>query len=556
MTEPSEQGLRRQAEQKLAGQTPNLSCCEADAPRLLHELQVHQIELEMQNEVLRQTLHELEESRNLYAKRYADLYEFAAVGYVTFNQSGLIAECNLTAATLLGVDRQKLLRRRFDDFVATDDRQRWQEFFVGAMEGVGAGGRTTEVRLQTAASTLLVHLDGCPLENNDARSGLRIAMTDITARWQAELAMQASRAEAERANNAKSRFLAAASHDLRQPLVALRLYTDTLKNKVAPGDQALVMGMEDCILGLSGLLTNLLDLSKLEAGVVKPKIDDFSVFEFFASLESIYAPEARTKGLRLHVVPTRLIGCCDAILLTRIVGNFIDNAIRYTARGGVVVGCRRRQGKLWIEVWDSGIGIAANNTAVIFEEFRQLDDGADKKGSGLGLAIVAKVAALLGLEISVRSWPGRGSVFAIELPCGKAQEVSTPTAGEPACRPLRIAIVDDNALVRQAMTAALQGLGHQVIDAPNGWALLLRLAGFHPDIIVSDYRLAYGENGYDVISAARREIGAELPALIITGDTNPALIAEMSERGIFVLHKPFDSLKLQACLENLTSANC
>jgi PAS domain S-box-containing protein len=379
-----------------------------------------------------------------------------------------------------------------------------------------------------------------------------VILRDITDRQRGETELRLATVEAERANNAKSRFLAAASHDLRQPLAALRLYTDVLRGKVAPAQQALVTSMDDCISSLNGLLTDLLDLSKLEASVVKPKISDFSVFECLAHLESIFTPKAQAKGLRLSFVPSSLTGRSDPTLIKRIVGNFIENAIRYTERGGVVVGCRRRRSKVWIEVWDSGMGIPADKTTEIFEEFKQLDNEARNQGSGLGLAIVAKSAALLGLEFSVRSWPGRGSVFAIELPLGHQEAVPELVSHVATFQSLRVALVEDNTLLREAMCAALQGIGHQVIAAANGATLLAELGELPPDIVVSDYRLTHGETGYDAIMAVRKAMGDDLPAIVITGDTDPKVIASMVDRGIAVLHKPFDIEDLQAYLEDLT----
>lgn len=371
---------------------------------------------------------------------------------------------------------------------------------------------------------------------------------DVRERKRAEANWRAAMATAERANDAKSRFLAAASHDLRQPLAALSIYVNMLKDKVAPADKTLVASVTECVNSLRALLTDLLDLSKLEAGVVKPNVSDFPIAEVLVNLESIHTPEAVVKGLRLRCRPTPVTGRTDPILFQRIVGNLIHNAIRYTERGGVLVTFRRRQGKNWIEVWDTGIGIPADKTAEIFEEFRQLGDQSRNSGSGLGLAIVTKTAALLGLEISVRSRLGRGSVFAIELPLGQSE------AARPAPRPqealrLYIALVEDNRLVRQALADGLRMLGNQVVAVASKTALLSELDTLPPDLVISDYRLAGGETGFDVITAMRARFGAELPAILITGDTAPTLLRSMTDRGISVLHKPIALDALQACLQ-------
>ncbi len=381
--------------------------------------------------------------------------------------------------------------------------------------------------------------------------GVLLFSEEISARKRVETELRAAKAEAERANEAKSRFLAAASHDLRQPLSALTLYAKVLEGHVDPGGAPLLANLNDCLGSLSELLSDLLDLSKLQAGVVTPNPSDFRVADVLASAVSVHEPEARLKGLRLRSVPSGLVGRTDPVLFRRIVGNLVDNAVSYTERGGVLVGCRRRSGKTWVEVWDTGIGIPPDKTAEIFEEFRQLGDDARTRGSGLGLAIVAKTAALLGLEIQVRSRPGRGSVFAIELPLGQA---ITELPAEPEVvspRAVRIALVEDNELVLGAMATALRSIGHEVVAAASGEALHAALADRIPDIVVSDYRLAAGETGFDVISTVRAKAGRELPAILVTGDTDPRLVRNMAERGITVLHKPLDMDTLQAYIEDL-----
>lgn len=376
---------------------------------------------------------------------------------------------------------------------------------------------------------------------------------DITQRKREAELLQQARQEADKANAAKSRFLAAASHDLRQPLSALSVYVGMLKDAASAPDPKMVAGMQECIANLSELLTDLLDLSKLDAGAVSPTVRDFPVAELLTNLTSVYAPEAANKGLQLRWRSTRLAGRTDAVLFRRILGNLIDNALRYTQRGGVLIACRRRQGKTWVEVWDTGIGIAREHMADIFEEFRQLGDGARNSGSGLGLAIVHKTAALLGLEVSVRSRPGHGSVFALELPLGRAERhASPPLPPALGTRALRIALVEDNPLVRDALDAGLCGLGHVVRAAASGEALLADLDQWSPDLVISDYRLTGGTDGYRVIAAVRARRGKDLPAILITGDTDPNLLRSMSERGIVVLNKPVDLETLQAYIEDMT----
>ena len=370
---------------------------------------------------------------------------------------------------------------------------------------------------------------------------------DITFRKRAEDDLRAAKAEAERANNAKSRFLAAASHDLRQPLAALSLYVDALGNKSALADK-----MKASVVGLSDMLTKLLDLSKLEAGVVTPKASDFSLASVIDNVLSSYAPEAESKGLALRCGRFDVVGRTDPVLFLRIIGNLCSNAIRYTERGGVLIGCRRRQGKWWVEVWDTGIGIPADKTAEIFEEFRQLGNHErdQSRGSGLGLAIVAKTAALLGLQVRVQSRVGRGSMFAVELPAGK---VVNPTVQRRYThRSLRIALVEDNAEVAAALAYSLSHIGHEVVVASSGAELLSRVGDVPPDVVISDYRLAGGEDGFDVIDALRLAYQTRLPTILITGDTDPALIRRMAEKGITVHHKPVDLEALRESIAEVT----
>ena len=372
---------------------------------------------------------------------------------------------------------------------------------------------------------------------------------DVTEQRRLLTELQLTKIAAEKANNAKSRFLAAASHDLRQPLAALSLYVGLLKKNVPPGKSDMLVRVEGCVTSLSAMLTDILDVSKLDAGVVSPKPTDFDIDEVLEKLVVVYSVEAELKGLRLRLRSSGMAVRTDRQLMQRILDNLVANAIRFTDKGGLLIACRRHKGKHWIEVWDSGIGIPADKTEVIFEEFRQLGDDARNRGSGLGLAIVAKTAALLGLQIRLHSRPGRGSMFAIELPLGQAQERLEAPAGRPAAAPtLTIAVVEDNPKVLDALVLSLESHGYSVIAASSGKALLARVADRAPDILITDYRLAANETGYEVIVAMRRICGEDLPAIVITGDTDPALIRVMADRGIALHYKPIQIEDLLALI--------
>lgn len=374
--------------------------------------------------------------------------------------------------------------------------------------------------------------------------------TDISAQKQTETALIEAKAAADKANLSKSRFLAAASHDLRQPLAALSLYVDVLNKKDQSNYRGLGAKIQGCVNGLSELLNDLLDVSKLDAGVVKPKLSDFSINDLLQAMVTMHSPEAALKGLRLRMRPSDWIGRTDFHIMQRILGNIVFNAIRYTKKGGILIGCRHYQGKQWIEVWDTGIGIPENKTDSIFEEFTQLDD-ARNRGSGLGLAIVNKSAKLLGLQVRVRSRPGHGSMFAIEIPQGQMIPVEETPITKPPLTGLKIALVDDNAGVLEAFTFALNSFGYEVIAATREKELFEQLGNQKPDILISDYRLSEGMNGLDLVAAVRGLFTGKLPAILITGDTDPEVLSTMAKHGVTVCHKPLKIAALEAVIREL-----
>lgn len=376
-----------------------------------------------------------------------------------------------------------------------------------------------------------------------------VLFNDVTARKQTEAALVAARQKAEEANRSKSRFLAAASHDLRQPLAALTLYADALRARVLHVDRPLADSMKECLGTLSELLADLLDLSKLDAGVVTPNWADLSIAELLQDIERAYGPEARIKGLNLSIVRSRTTVRSDAVLLRRIVGNFVSNAIRYTDKGRIVVGCRRRGDRLRIEVWDTGIGIPETQLDAIFEEFRQLDDSR-QRGSGLGLAIAAKTARLLDAPVRVRSVPSRGSVFSVEVQLSAAAPSRKRRKASVGLM-LRVALLEDNDHVRKAMAVALSAQGHAVIPAATVQELDAGLNGRAPDILIADYRLTGNDNGIDVIERLRGRFDPALPAVLITGDTDPYLLRSMADRGVIVLHKPVSIETLHSCITSV-----
>ena len=379
---------------------------------------------------------------------------------------------------------------------------------------------------------------------------IRFENIDLIGELQAQTAAaDRARAAAEAANLGKSRFLAAASHDLRQPLHAMALFAATLSAKARDLDlRSLVANINASVEALEQLLSALLDISKLDTGAVVPKRSEFPLAPSLARIEQEFAPLAAAKGLRLAVLPTRMWAESDPLLLERIVSNLASNAIRYTARGGVVIGARRRGRRVAIELWDSGIGIAEGERERIFEEFYQVGnvERHSARGMGLGLSIVRRLALLLEHPLRLDSRPGRGSRFVIEVPRAATREMAAtpiPPGAAPGSLPLagvQVAVIDDEQIVVEGMRALYSAWGAEVVAGTTGDALLAAMgeAGRCPDLIVADYRLAGGELGTEVVARLRHELGVPIPALLISGDSSPAAVKVMRESRCEVMLKP------------------
>jgi signal transduction histidine kinase/CheY-like chemotaxis protein len=359
---------------------------------------------------------------------------------------------------------------------------------------------------------------------------------------------ECARQTAESANLAKSRFLAAASHDLRQPIHALNLYLGAFGAvQLSRPASALLAKVRQCALIMDEMFRTLLDVSKLDAGAVKPQITVFPIAPLLGRTRVEFEPQARAKGLELRVQTSSAFAKSDPVLVERILRNLVSNAIRYTESGSVVVGCRRHHGALRVSVYDTGIGIEPADQSLVFEEFYQVGNPErDRtKGLGLGLAIVERLARLIGARITLRSSPGHGSVFAFDLQ--RAEPVELPALrlnrdgnGSRDLTGTLVVLVDDEELILDAAQTLLKQWNCTVIAATSGREALRQLATSTrpPDVLICDYRLRDGENGVAVAAALRNEFNADIPALLITGDTDPEQIRTIAASGLAVLHKP------------------
>jgi signal transduction histidine kinase/CheY-like chemotaxis protein len=374
-----------------------------------------------------------------------------------------------------------------------------------------------------------------------------------------ELRMQKEAAEA--ATLAKSRFLAAASHDLRQPVHALSLFVGALHGADLPPDALRLLDhIDNAVVSVDGLFASLLDISRLDAGAVPVRPQAFAVFPLLERIGRDHALETLNKGIRLRVLPCSAWVTTDPVLLERIMRNLIGNAVRYTDAGRVLVGCRRRGPAVLLQVWDTGRGIPADEQERIFDEFHQIQAPGTERGPGLGLglAIVRRLSDLLGLKLSLRSVPGRGSCFSLAVP-----RADTPAALPVPPEDLRtsaasaglVLVIDDNPGIRDAMGALLRRWGHRALVAGSlqeAQAMVGELlANEPPDLIICDYHLGEAVNGIEAIAALRRAFGRPVPAMLITGDTALGIGQAAQAAGLLLLQKPVPNGRLRAAVGRL-----
>lgn len=403
------------------------------------------------------------------------------------------------------------------------------------------------------------------LSGGDVVGGtIRLHMAPVTAGGDTEavmvwmdgprLADEEVRAAAQQAVAAKSRFLAAASHDLRQPFQAMRFFHSVLADYAThPAAKRASDMLERALDAGEQLLSALLDISTLDAGTVQVRRQNFQLNPLLEQLAAEFRPETEAKGLRFRVRGPDLQVDSDPLLVSRIVRNLLANAVHYTRRGGVLVAVRRRGRNARLEIWDTGFGIPEGQLAEIFEEFHQLENPERDRsqGLGLGLAIVRRLARLLGTPVNVHSRLGRGSVFSVLLPlAGSSDRASTEANGEKSMAVTKrtILVVEDDPMVLMGLQMILETWGMSVLAAEDMPQVLERLDEAKPDLILSDLRLRAGLTGFDVVERVRAMLGHHVPAIILTGETGKAELAEGQRRNLTFLHKPIQAEPLKAAI--------
>jgi signal transduction histidine kinase len=399
----------------------------------------------------------------------------------------------------------------------------------------------------------------------EAKQTLEQRVEERTIELKTALAAQEdAKRQAEEANATKSRFVAAASHDLLQPLNAARLFASTLGERSDdPAVAEIAERIDSSMRAAEEVLDDMLDIARLESGTMRTDIADFSIAEIFEHLERQFAPLAARRGLRLRFTRPRCRVRSDRVLLRRILQNLVSNALRYTQRGGVLVSCRRRGLSAEIQVWDSGPGIPQQHQRAIFDEFHRLDRASPwgEQGLGLGLSICHHIALLLGHELGLRSNVGRGSVFGISVPIGSAA-ACTPAAVSPESLPtapaslvgLAVLCIDNEPEILAGMSALMSRWGVKVLPAVNAAQAHAAFDRYRPGVILADYRLGDGEmDGLDLLQSLRRGAVEPAPGALVTADHGAAVAERARALGYPVLRKPVKPAALRALLGALAA---
>ncbi len=443
--------------------------------------------------------------------------------------------------------------RRLADFAALSP----DATLIGDVEAVQGGAVPSDRELAYPDNTWF-RRSVLPYRACGRMEGVVITFTNITSRIAAARALEAAKVGAEVASAAKTRFLAAASHDLRQPLQTLALLQALLADTVTGVKaQGLVARQNVTLSTVTSMLDTLLDINEIEAGAVQPEVSVFEVGELLERLRSEFAYHAKAKGLQLRIVACGQHVRSDKRLLEQMLRNLLSNAIKYTTTGRVLLGCRRHGEMLSLEVRDTGIGMQEADIASIFEEYFQVANAARQRsrGLGLGLSIVKRLGDLLGHPIRVHSRPGSGSLFAIDLPRFATTTPASPVQPSPEAargrRRLKALVVEDDPDVGEMLAALLVSQGHEVTTAVDGPAALLCVARVTPDLVIADYNLPNGPNGLDLAKMIRAATGHCLPVLILTGDIANATLRAVADAGCTLLSKPAGLPALRQAIAHL-----
>jgi PAS domain S-box-containing protein len=501
-----------------------------------------------------------EEAAKLPASAYKSLLDSGPDAIIVINHSGTIVYANNQAELLFGYTVGQLEHQPLELLIPANLSRFHAAHLATYMENPKTRAMGTGMELLASRSSgdeFPVEISLSPTESAD---GLLVAaaIRDITARKDVENALREAKDEAEQANLMKSRFLAAASHDLRQPLQATRMYLSALAQNIEDNSgYDLIDRMQQSTTSLTNILDALLDIARLDTNQVEPEWETFPIQDLMAMLLLDFSHSADEKNLELRFIPSKKIIYSDKGLLGRIIGNLLSNAVRYTNSGRIVLGCRSSGNDLLIQVWDTGRGIPDESLKVIFQEYVQLHNPERSRtnGLGLGLSIVQRLAQLLDHPVEVRSTLHKGSMFSIRVPLGSPLSMAATNSDDQAPtlelkRSFKVLFIEDNPDVVEATSLVLRLHGYDVFTATNAEEAYgyVETGALMPDIILSDFRLPGKENGAQIVQRVRTLLKSDVPVVFMTGDTSSAVIRESQLAKCEVLHKPIDPLKLNKAL--------
>ncbi len=503
-------------------------------------------------------------SRALLASEIAlDILDSAPDAVVAVDKAGTIVFANRQVSVLFGYRQTQLIGTAIDGllperFRAQHSAHRQYYMQHARVRPMGMGLDLWARREDGTEFPVEISLS--PIHHNGEMLVVA-AIRDATERREVQAQLRGARELADTANQAKSRFLATASHDLRQPLQTLSLLNGAMRRSTSvPALTEALLQQEQAIEAMSRLLNALLDISKLESGAIRPQTADFTIATIFRQMRSDFGHLAQQKGLDLKVEPSELSVHSDISLVGQVLRNLIANAIKYTQAGYVCLHAHQEGARIRLEVRDSGIGIPATDVPHIFDEFYQVGVPSNtvREGYGLGLSIVRRIVTLLGAGLEVKSESEKGSVFSIVLPAGTAHVLSTPHA-ERAPPPAhlmqahrKVLLVEDDAAVRRATQMLLKVAGYLTLTAATKSEALGVLAD-HADLrlLIADYHLADGETGLEVIQAVRGRLGRPIAAVLVSGDTSSAVRDAVQDPQMRIASKPINADELLVLLEQL-----
>ena len=486
---------------------------------------------------------------------FRHLLESAPDAMIIVDENGVIDLVNGQAVKMFGYERSEILGQSVDILLPEAKRSghaAHRKHFTSAPSIRPMGPELDLTGLRKDGSEFPVEISLSPIDTGYGRY-ISSVIRDVSVRRQMERDIKAAQKAAERANKANSAFLAAASHDLRQPVQALSLLNGALRRTVTD-ERALQMidSQESSLTAMTNLLNSLLEISRLDAGAVQPELEDFPIRRLIDRLSAEFDRQARGKGLRFSSKSCDAVVCSDPNLLAEVVTNLVSNAIRYTNEGDVAMRCVELDGECRLEVVDTGIGIEADQIEAIFQEFHQCRrPGQNNEGFGLGLAIVRRLADLLDHRVDVASEPGKGSCFSVSIPV-VAKDRANVTLEHPVARDLPkaagglIILIEDDVTVAHAWALLLEAEGYRVATASSAKdaSAVVRHLDDEPVLLISDFHLLDGSTGVEAVAAVREYYQRDIPAFIVSGDTSKVVRDARMLDNSTLMSKPVDTVRL------------